>query len=139
MLACVYGAYLIVGIHCYRVVLIRALASIATNEKPSLFDTPSCFMAKATKVQTYDDGSDEEHDSENEHENKSDSDDDEPTKDELLDMLDDAKEHFDIKRRECKSWCKELKALKQAFDELNASHERLEKADEKLSKAHKKL
>ena len=55
MLACVYGAYLIVGIHCYRVVLIRALASIATNEKPSLFDTPSCFMAKATKVQTCDD------------------------------------------------------------------------------------
>ena len=29
----------------------KALASIAINEKPSLFDTPSCFMAKATKVQ----------------------------------------------------------------------------------------
>ena len=28
----------------------KALASIAINEKPSLFDTPSCFMAKATKV-----------------------------------------------------------------------------------------
>ena len=40
-------------------------------------------------------------------------------------MLDDAKEHFDIKRREYKSLCKELKALKQAFDKLNASHERL--------------
>ena len=78
-------------------------------------------MAKATKVQTFDDGSDEEHD------NKSDSDRDdvEPTKDELLDMLDDAKEHFDIKRRERKHLCKELKALKQAFDEFNASHERL--------------
>ena len=35
-------------------------------------------------------------------------------------MLDDAKEHFDIKRRECKDLHKELKALKQAFDELNA-------------------
>jgi hypothetical protein len=34
---------------------------------------------------------------------------------------------------------KELKSLKQAFDELNASHERLEEAHEKLSKAHKKL
>ena len=34
----------------------KALASIAINEKPSLFDTPSCFMAKATKVQTCDDG-----------------------------------------------------------------------------------
>ena len=34
---------------------------------------------------------------------------------------------------------KELKALKQAFDELNASHKRLEEANEKLGKAHKKL
>ena len=97
-------------------------------------------MAKATKVQTCDDdGSDEEHDNEYKNENESDSDDDEPTKDELLDMLDDAKEHFDIKRRECKSLRKELKALKQAFDELNASHERLEEAHKKLGKAHKKL
>ena len=74
-------------------------------------------MAKATKVQICDDGSDEEHD--NENENESDSDDDEPTKDELFDMLEDAKEHFDIMRRKCKSLHKELKALKQAFDELN--------------------
>ena len=63
-----------------------ALASFAINEKPSLFDTPSCFMAKATKIQTCDDGSDEEHDNESESDK-----DDEPTKDELLDMLDDAK------------------------------------------------
>ena len=28
----------------------KALASIAINEKPSLFNNPSCFMAKATKV-----------------------------------------------------------------------------------------
>jgi hypothetical protein len=54
-------------------------------------------------------------------------------------MLEDAKEHFDIKRRECKDLRKELKALKQAFYELNASHERLEEAHEKLGKAHKKL
>jgi hypothetical protein len=32
-----------------------------------------------------------------------------------------------------------IKALKQAFDELNVSHERLEEAHEKLGKAHKKL
>ena len=92
-------------------------------------------MAKATKVQTCDDRCDEEHD----NENKSECDDDEPTKDELLNMLDDAKGHFDIKRRECKDLHKDLKALKQAFDELNASHERLEKAHEKLGKSHKKL
>jgi FKBP-type peptidyl-prolyl cis-trans isomerase len=92
-------------------------------------------MAKATKVQTCDDGCDHEHDNKSESE----SDDDEPTKDEIIDMLEDAKEYFDIKRRECKDLCKELKALKKAFDELNASHERLEKAHEKLGKAHKKL
>jgi FKBP-type peptidyl-prolyl cis-trans isomerase len=54
-------------------------------------------------------------------------------------MLEDAKEHFDIKTRECKDLYKEIKALKQAFDELNASHERLEEAHEKLGKTHKKL
>ena len=75
----------------------KALANIAINEKPSLFDTPSCFMAKATKVQSDDECDDEEQDK-----IESDSDaDDEPTKDELIDMLDDAKEHFDIERREC--------------------------------------
>ena len=31
--------------------------------------------------------------------------------DELFDMLEDAKEHFDIKRRECKSLNKEVKPL----------------------------
>jgi hypothetical protein len=87
----------------------EALASIAINEKLSLFDTPSCFMAKDTKVQTYDVRCDEKHD--NESGSKSDND-DEPTKDELIDMLEDAKEHFDIKRRECKNLHKELKALK---------------------------
>jgi prefoldin subunit 5 len=106
------------------------------QEKPSLFDTPLCFMAMATKVQTCDDGCDHEHD----NESKSESDnDDEPTKDKLIDMLEDAKEYFDIKRRECKDLRKEIKTLKKAFDELNASHERLEKAHEKLGKVHKKL
>jgi hypothetical protein len=112
----------------------KVLASIVINEKPSLFDTPSFFMAKATKVQTCDDECDEEHNNESESDN-----DDEPTKDELLDMLDDAKKYFDIKRREYKELRKELKALKQAFDGLNASHERLEEIHEKLGKAHKKL
>ena len=63
-------------------------------------------MAKATKVQS-DDECDEEHDK-----SESENEDDEPTKDELFDMLKDAKEHFDIKRRECKSLNKEVKALK---------------------------
>jgi uncharacterized protein with von Willebrand factor type A (vWA) domain len=87
-------------------------------------------MAKATKVKTNDECS--RSDSENDDE-------DEPSKDELFDMLEDARTYFDIKRRECKDLHKELKALKQAFDELNASHERLEEAHEKFGKAHKKL
>jgi hypothetical protein len=70
----------------------KALASIDINDKSSLFDTPStCFMAKATKVQ-----SDDECD-ENNGENKCDSDDDdadEPTKGELFDMLEYAKTYF---------------------------------------------
>ena len=44
-----------------------------------------------------------------------------------------------LRERECKDLRKELKALKQAFDELNASHERLEEAYENLGKAQKKL
>jgi hypothetical protein len=47
----------------------KVLASIAIQEKPSLFDTPSCFIAKATKVQTCDDGCDEEHGNESESDN----------------------------------------------------------------------
>jgi hypothetical protein len=55
----------------------KALASIAIQEKPSLFDTPSCFMAKDTKVQSDDECDEENNKSECENE------DDEPTKDEL--------------------------------------------------------
>ena len=90
-------------------------------------------MAKATNVQSNVE-CDEGHDK-----SESENEDDEPTKDELFDMLEDAKEHFDIKRRECKSLRKELKALKQAFDELNATHESLKEDHEELGKAHKKL
>jgi hypothetical protein len=64
--------------------------------------------AKATKVQTCDDGCDHEHDNESESESEND---DDPTKDELIDMLEDAKEHFDIKRRECKDLRKGIKPL----------------------------
>jgi hypothetical protein len=57
-------------------------ASIAIQEKVSLFDTPSCFMAKAAKVSS---------DDESDHGNASDSDSDEEefTKDELITMLED--------------------------------------------------
>jgi hypothetical protein len=53
-------------------------ASIAIQEKPSFLNTPSCFMAKATKVQTCDDGCDHEYDNESESESDND---DELTKD----------------------------------------------------------
>jgi hypothetical protein len=80
-----------------RIRLLQALLSM----RSLLFNTLStCFMAKATKVQS-DDECDEEHDK-NESESDDD-DDDEPTKDELFVMLEDGKEYFDIKRRECKN------------------------------------
>jgi hypothetical protein len=56
-------------------------------------------MAKATKVQTCDDGCDHEYDNKSESESDND---DEPIKDELIDMLENAKEYFDMKRRKCK-------------------------------------
>ena len=76
-------------------------------------DLASLWWKRATKVQSCDDESDEEHDDDNENknENDNDSDDDEPTKDKLIDMLEDVREHFDITRRECKNLRKERKAL----------------------------
>ena len=111
----------------------KALASIAIN-KPSLFDTPSCFMAKGHKVQ-YD-----ESESESEHEHDSDSDDEnEFTNEQLMDMLEQADSLIQSKNKKCKELAKKLKALEQSFDELNANHERLVEAHEKLGKAHTKL
>ena len=53
-------------------------ASTTIQEKSSIFNTPSCFMAKATKVS-----------SDDESDHTCDSDSDEPTKDELFTMLED--------------------------------------------------
>jgi hypothetical protein len=75
-------------------------ASIVIQEKLSLFDTPSCFMAKATKVQTYDDECDDEHDNKSESESDND---DEPTKDELIDMLEDAKNILTLREGNAKT------------------------------------
>ena len=81
----------------------KALASIATNNKSSIFDTSStCLMVKSTKVQN----------------DESDSDSDEKV--DLMDMLEQAHSCLELKRKECKELRKELKALKQFFDELNA-------------------
>ena len=100
----------------------KALASIAINNKPSIFDTHStCLMAKSTKVK-YDV-----------------SDDDEYSKEELMDMCEQVHTCFEMKRKECKELNKKVKFLKQFLDELNATHERLMEAYEKLSKAHSKL
>jgi hypothetical protein len=111
----------------------KALASIAIN-KPSLFDTPSCFMAKGHKVQ-YDES---ESESENEHDSDSD-DENEFTNEQLMDMLEQADSLIQSKNKKCKELAKKLKALEQSFDELNANHERLVEAHEKLGKAHTKL
>ena len=84
-------------------------------------------MAKGPKVQ-YD-----------ESDSESDCADEEPSKEELMDMLEDARCHFDIKRKESKELRKKLQALEQSFDELNDTHERQAEAHEKLGKAHTKL
>ena len=109
----------------------KSLASIAINNKTSLFNTPStCLMAKPTKVQ-YDESDDD-----------CESDDcrsDDESKEELMNMLENAHTCLEMKRKECKKLQKELKALKQSFDELQASHESLKEDHEELGNAHYKL
>ena len=75
----------------------KALASITINNKPSIFDTPStCLMAKPTKVKY--DVSDDDYESDD---YRSD-DDDEYTKEELMDMCEQAHTCFEMRRKECK-------------------------------------
>ena len=112
----------------------KALASIAINDKPSIFDTPStCLMAKPTKVK-YDESDDDESDS-----CRSDDEDEEYSKEELMDMCEQVHACNEMKRKECKELRKRVKFLEQSFDELNATHEGLVDAHEKLGKAHSKL
>ncbi|XP_066384661.1 uncharacterized protein [Miscanthus floridulus] len=110
----------------------KALASIAINNKPSLFDTPSCFMAKSSKVK-YDESKNDDSESEN------DSHDDEFSNEQLMNMLEQADSIINKKSKKCKELQKKLSALEQSFDELNATHERLVEAHGKLGKAHTKL
>ena len=78
----------------------KALASIAINNKPSIFDTPStCLMAKPTKVKY--DVSDDDCESDG---CRSD-DDDEYTKEELLDMCEQVHTCFEMKKKSAKN-CK---------------------------------
>jgi membrane-associated HD superfamily phosphohydrolase len=112
----------------------KALASIAINNKPSIFDSLStCLMAKPTKIKY--DVSDDDCESDD---YRSD-DDDEYTKEELIDMCEQVHTCFEMKRKECKELHKRIKSLEQSFDELNATHESLREDHEKLSKAHSKL
>jgi hypothetical protein len=109
----------------------KALASIAINNKPSLFNTTSCFMAKGSKVK---------YDKSDNSECESDSDDDnEFSNEQLMNMLEQANSIINKKSKKCKDLQNKLDALEQSFNELNATHERLEKAYEKLGKAHIKL
>ena len=114
----------------------KALASIAINNKPSIFDTPlTCLMAKPTKVK-YDVSDDDEYESDA---CRSDDDDDEYSKEELMDMLEQVHTCFEMKRKECKELHKRVKSLEQSFDKLNATHESLKKDHDELGKAHSKL
>ena len=108
----------------------KALASITINNKPSLFNTPSCFMAKSSKVK-YDESDGDDCESGD----CGTVNDEEYSKEVLMDMMEQAHECLELKRKECKK----CKSLEQAFDDLNATHERLMEAHEKLGKAHSKL
>ena len=113
----------------------KALASIAINNKPSIFDTPStCLMAKNTKIKY--DVSDDDCESDD---CRSDDNDEEYTNEELLYMCEQVHTCFEKKRNECKELLKKIKSLEQSFDELNASHESLKEDHEELGMAHKKL
>jgi hypothetical protein len=90
-------------------------------------------MAKATKVSS---------DDESDHANASDSDsddDDEPTKDELITMLEDCKYHFKESRKKCKALRKDKQTLMQELDEIRVSYESLKEDHKKLQKSHTKL
>jgi len=116
----------------------KALVNITINNKPSFFDIPStCLMAKPIKVQ-YDE-SDDDCKSDNCKSDGDDVDDDKESKEELMDMLENAHTCLEMKRMECKELQKELKALKQSFDELQESHEILKEDHEELGNAHSKL
>ena len=112
----------------------KALSSIAINNKPSIFNTPStCLMAKPTKVKY--DVSDDDCESDDCRSDEE----EEYTKEELLDMCEQVHTCFEMKRKECKELRKRVKSLEQSFDELNVSHESLRQDYEKLGKAHSKL
>jgi hypothetical protein len=61
------------------------------------------------------------------------------SKEELIDMCDQLSSGFEKKRKECKALQKELKALKQSFGELQASHKCLKEDQKELGLAHTKL
>ena len=86
----------------------EALASIAVNNKPSLFDSPStCLMAKPTKVK-YDESDDDYCESDD---CRSDDDDVEDSKEALMDMLENAHTCLEMKRNECQELHKRVKSL----------------------------
>ena len=117
----------------------KALASIAINNKPYIFDTLStCLMAKPTKVK-YDVSDDDECESDTCRSDDDDDGEEEEYTKELLDMCEQVHTCVEMKRKECKELHKKVKFLEQSFDELNATHERLMEAHENLGKAHSKL
>jgi hypothetical protein len=72
----------------------KALASIAINNKPSLFDTSSCFMSKGSKVK-YDESENDDSESENDS-------DDEFSNEQLMNMLEQADSIIIKKSKKCK-------------------------------------
>ena len=111
-------------------------ASVAIHHKTSLFDGPSCFMAKADKVQS---DNESDHDSDSDA-SDSDSDIEEThTNEQLYCMFEDCKNMYLSSRKECKGLIEERNNLKQELEELKASYESLKVDHKKLGDAHTKL
>jgi hypothetical protein len=81
----------------------KSLASIAINNKPFIFDTPStCLMAKPSKVK-YDVSDDDECESDD-YRCDDDDEEEEYTKEELLDMCEQVHTYFEMKRKSAKNY-----------------------------------
>jgi hypothetical protein len=101
----------------------KVLASITINHKPSLLDSPSCFVAKGPKV----------------HFNENDSEDEEePCKEELIKLLQEAHLFLNKNIVEYKESRKKHKVLEQFFEHLSI-HEALIEIHEELKEAHSSL
>jgi hypothetical protein len=119
----------------------KAMISIGHHKKPSLFgSSPSCFMAKGSKVYHSDSDNDEPCANEVKYDDSgSEDENDEPTREDLYNMLEQAHVMLKAKGKECNGLLKKVKFLEQGICELKGSHESLKEDHGELELAHTRL